>query len=104
MNLLTVENLKIHFPVKSGGMFSAEKSVVRAVDGVSFNLKKGTTLGIVGESGCGKSTLVRGIMGLNQVTEGSIELSGKNLLQLNKKEQSDPGKFKRVAKKERGAN
>lgn len=73
MSFLKVEDVKIHFPIGKG-------KVVKAVDGVSFELKKGGILGIVGESGCGKSTLARGIMRLNQVREGKISLLGRDIL------------------------
>ena len=53
--LLTVKDLKMHFPFAEGGLFSRKKGAIRAVDGISFSVKKGETLGLVGESGCGKS-------------------------------------------------
>ena len=71
MPLLTVDNLTKHYPVR-GGMFSGEKRIVRAVDGVSLALEKGETLGLVGESGCGKSTLARCVAGLEKPTAGRI--------------------------------
>lgn len=76
--LLNVKNLKKHFPVRSG--------LLHAVDDVSFILKKGETLGIVGESGCGKSTLARVILGLLDATSGSIKFEGGEITQLNKRE------------------
>ena len=67
--LLEVENLVKHFPV-GGGMFSARSGVVRAVDGVSFTIRRGETLGLVGESGCGKTTTGRCILQLERPTSG----------------------------------
>lgn len=76
---LVVDNLKVQFPVKvEGGLFGKTKQL-RAVDGVSFNLKPGETLGIVGESGCGKSTLARGVLRLVDPSAGSVSWIGKPL-------------------------
>lgn len=70
--LLTVQDLKVHFPV-GGGWFS-RRSMVRAVDGVSFELRRGSTFGIVGESGSGKSTTALAVMRLAPITAGRIQL------------------------------
>ena len=70
-NLLTVKDLEVHFPYKES-YFSLKKKFVYAVDGVSFVLKKGETLGVVGESGCGKTTLGLAIINLLLPTAGSI--------------------------------
>jgi oligopeptide transport system ATP-binding protein len=75
--LLSVRDLRVHFPV-TGAMF-AEKRVVKAVDGVSFDLYPGETLGIVGESGCGKSTLGRAVLKLLPATAGTVAWLGKDL-------------------------
>lgn len=75
MTILSVNNLKKHYPVK--GLFK-DKIFVKALDGVSFEVKKNETLAIVGESGCGKSTLAKTLMGLEEATEGEIFFSGKN--------------------------
>ncbi|MCO7175302.1 ABC transporter ATP-binding protein [Sporolactobacillus kofuensis] len=83
--LLQVENLKKYYPIKSGG-FGKVSETVRAVDGVSFSVQEGETLGIVGESGCGKSTTGRMIMRLIEPTEGKIVFNGKNLMDLSKGE------------------
>ena len=69
--LLSVQDLQVHYPVKIRNKgFFAQKRVVRAVDGVSFDVYEGETLGIVGESGCGKSTTGRAIVRLNRPTGG----------------------------------
>ncbi len=70
--ILQVENLKVHFPVTQGIVIKKEVGRVRAVDGVSFTLKRGETLGLVGESGCGKSTTGLAILRMLPVTEGRI--------------------------------
>ena len=82
MSLLEVKNLKVHFPVK-GGMFSGGRETVKAVDGVSFQIAAGETLGLVGESGCGKSTLGRAILRLAEPTAGEIFLDGKDITRLS---------------------
>lgn len=76
--VLSVKDLTRHFPVR-GQLLRRNPKVVRALDGVSFDLKKGETLGIVGESGCGKSTLARTIVGLDRPTSGTVELRGVNV-------------------------
>ena len=75
-NILEVRDLKVWFPVKKG-IFSRTSGYVKAVDGVSFELHRGETLGVVGESGSGKSTVARVITGLQKPTEGSFELTGR---------------------------
>ncbi|HEY0839550.1 MAG TPA: oligopeptide/dipeptide ABC transporter ATP-binding protein [Vulgatibacter sp.] len=80
--LVRVEDLKVHFPVHSGGLFTRQTGAVRAVDGVSFDVARGETLGLVGESGCGKSTTGRALMRLVDATSGRIELGGEDLLAL----------------------
>src|ERR1700731_1028532 len=69
--LVKVENLKKHFPIK-GGLLGKNVGEVKAVDGVSFYIKKGETLGLVGESGCGKTTTGRAILQLYKPTEGEV--------------------------------
>lgn len=80
--LLQVENLVMHFPV-GGGMFSKPAGVVKAVDGVSFAVRKGETLGLVGESGCGKTTTGRCILQLERPTSGRILFEGIDLMTLD---------------------
>jgi peptide/nickel transport system ATP-binding protein len=70
-NMLEVRDLKMHFPIRSG-LFSQVEGYVKAVDGVSFDIKKGETLGLVGESGCGKSTIGRSIVRAYDVTGGQM--------------------------------
>ncbi|QUY18844.1 ATP-binding cassette domain-containing protein [Treponema vincentii] len=77
--LLTVKDLKMHFPFAEGGLFSRKKGAIRAVDGISFSVKKGETLGLVGESGCGKSTAARAIAQLYTPTSGSVLFKGMEL-------------------------
>jgi peptide/nickel transport system ATP-binding protein len=88
MSLLEIHDLKKHFPV-GGGLFSRQKDVVKAVDGVNLTVEEGETLGIVGESGCGKSTLGRTILRLIEPTSGEIYFQGKNLLGLSPRELRD---------------
>ena len=85
MALLEVENLKKYFPVKKG-VLSRTVGEVRAVDGVSLTIKRGETLGLVGESGCGKTTVGRSILRLIEPTAGRVNFNGKNLLELNSEE------------------
>ncbi len=68
--LLQVKGLKMHFPVKAGGLLNPKTNLVRAVDGVSFEVNKGEAFGLVGESGCGKTTIGRCILKLEQPTDG----------------------------------
>ena len=75
-NILEVRDLKVWFPVKKG-IFARTSGYVKAVDGVSFDLHRGETLGVVGESGSGKSTIARVITGLQEPTEGSCRLNGR---------------------------
>lgn len=83
--LLQVENLKKYYPI-NGGKFGSVSETVRAVDGVSFTVNEGETLGIVGESGCGKSTTGRMIMRLIEPTEGKIIFQNRNIMELTKRE------------------
>lgn len=76
--LLEIQNLEKHFPIK-GGVFKRTQSWVKAVDGVSFKLQRGKTLGLVGESGCGKTTLGRTIIRLLEPTQGKIIYGGKDI-------------------------
>jgi len=83
--ILSFEDLKVYYPQESNSVVSlfglGEKRFVKAVDDVSVRLSKGRTLGVVGESGCGKSTLVKGIIGLEPVTDGNVEFLGIDVTQ-----------------------
>jgi oligopeptide/dipeptide ABC transporter ATP-binding protein len=76
--ILAVEGLKKHYPVR-GGVLSRKIGDVRALDGVSFTVRKGETMGLVGESGCGKSTLARALLRLEDPTEGTVLFEGNDL-------------------------
>jgi len=78
--LLEVTDLVKHFPIKSGVFIDREVARVRAVDGVSFTLHEGETLGLVGESGCGKSTVCRAILQLVTPTSGSVRFAGQEMV------------------------
>ena len=84
--VLKVEDMKIHFPISvKGGLFGKTKPL-KAVDGVSFDLKPGETLGVVGESGCGKSTLARGVLNLIPPTDGTVAWLGRDISKAGRKE------------------
>jgi oligopeptide transport system ATP-binding protein len=84
--LLRVDDLKVHFPVKTGAMFRKKVGAVHAVDGVSLTLARGETLGLVGESGCGKSTTGLAIMRMLAPTAGRIEFEGQDITSYGKKQ------------------
>jgi oligopeptide transport system ATP-binding protein len=81
--LVNVQDLKMYFPVTAGLIFQRKIADVKAVDGLSFDVKKGETLGLVGESGCGKSTTGRAILQLYKPTAGSVNFGGTELTHLN---------------------
>jgi oligopeptide/dipeptide ABC transporter ATP-binding protein len=81
--VITVEGLKKHFPVKKG-LLRRTAGHVYAVDGVSFSVNEGETLGLVGESGCGKSTVARTVLRLVEPTSGTIQLNGQDITRLGK--------------------
>ncbi len=81
-NLLTVQALKMHFPLTQGIIFQRQVGAVRAVDGIDFFVERGETLGLVGESGCGKSTTGRAILQLYKPTSGSVKFDGTELTTL----------------------
>jgi peptide/nickel transport system ATP-binding protein len=82
--LLVVEDLKKHFPVTRGIIFQKQIAAVKAVDGVSFTVREGETLGVVGESGCGKSTMARCVMRLLDPTGGRIVFEGRDITHLSR--------------------
>ncbi len=88
--LLEVKDLAVHFPIRTGSLLSGRRSAsLKAVDGVSFSLQPGETLGIVGESGCGKSTLGRAVLRLIEPTSGNITWLGRDFLSLDRKSLRD---------------
>jgi len=83
--LITVRNLKMHFPVTEGALLARVIGQVKAVDDVSFTIRRGETLGLVGESGCGKTTTGRCILQLEHATAGEIIYDGRSLIGLDRK-------------------
>jgi oligopeptide transport system ATP-binding protein len=81
--LLSVRNLKVHFPIKRGFLVQREVARVRAVDGVSFDIYPGETLGLVGESGSGKTTAAKAVIQLNNPGSGSVKFEGQELIGLS---------------------
>ena len=81
--ILKVQDLEMHFPIEEGILFTREVARVRAVNGVSFHLQPGETLGLVGESGCGKSTTARAVLQLHRPTAGKVLFQGEDLTQLS---------------------
>jgi oligopeptide transport system ATP-binding protein len=89
-NLISIQNLEVHYRT-GGGLFTPAKKV-QAVDGVSLEIKKGETLGLVGESGCGKSTLGKAILRLTEPTGGRVMYNGRNLASLSNSEMREQRK------------
>jgi peptide/nickel transport system ATP-binding protein len=87
MALLEVKDLKVHFPIH-GGIFGRVVGYVKAVDGVSFTIEAGQTVGLVGESGSGKSTIGKTILGLTRITDGHILFDGKDITKSVRKNRS----------------
>ncbi len=77
-NLVEVDDLKVHFPIRAG-IFKSVRGTVKAVDGVTFEVRRGETLGLVGESGCGKSTIGRAMIRLREPTSGTVRFDGVDL-------------------------
>ena len=87
--IVEVSGLKVYFPVKSGIVFRRQVAEVKAVDDISFTIKRGETLGLVGESGCGKTTTGRAILQLYRATDGDIMFEGRRLNDLKGKDLTD---------------
>src|SRR5205823_11374183 len=85
-NLVEVENLRVWFPIKSGIVLDRHIGDIRAVDDVSLQIRRGETLGLVGESGCGKSTVGRTILRLYKPTSGRILFDGRDISNLGEGE------------------
>lgn len=86
---LQVRDLKVHFPVRTGGLIIGDYTPLKAVDGISFDLMAGETLGVVGESGCGKSTLGRAVLQLVPAAAGAVSWLGTDLTKKTKSELKD---------------
>ncbi|MFI6758567.1 ABC transporter ATP-binding protein [Micromonospora sp. NPDC050417] len=80
--VLRTQNLVKHFPITRGIVFQSQIGAVRAVDGINLELRRGETLGVVGESGCGKSTLAKLLVGLEKPTSGTIDVRGQDMTRL----------------------
>jgi oligopeptide transport system ATP-binding protein len=78
-NLVEVENLKVYFPIRSGIVMDRHVGDIKAVDDVTLEIRRGETLGLVGESGCGKSTIGRAILRLYKPTAGRIRFDGQEI-------------------------
>jgi oligopeptide transport system ATP-binding protein len=83
--LLRLDDVVKHYPVRAGVLIKREVASVKAVDGVSLELRRGETLGLVGETGCGKSTLARCVAGLHPVTSGRVTFDGKDITNLSRR-------------------
>ena len=84
--ILSVRNLQKHFPTKRGGLFNAQRGVVKAVDGLNLDVYPGETVGLVGESGCGKTTAGRTILRLYEPTAGQVIFEGTDITEISRKE------------------
>ena len=82
--LLDVKDLKMHFPIETGFLFRRQVGAIRAVDGIDFSIRRGETMGLVGESGCGKSTTARAIAQLHKPTAGEVLFNGQDLCSVSK--------------------
>ena len=87
-NIVEVDDLKVHFPIRAG-IFQRTSGTVKAVDGVDFEVRRGETLGLVGESGCGKSTIGRAMIRLREPTSGTVQFDGIDLAGLSRRTTAD---------------
>ena len=87
-NILEVRDLKTYFPIKSG-LFSRVTGYVKAVDGISFSIPRGTTMGLVGESGCGKTTVGRTLLRLTPKTSGQVLFNGEDIHKVDAKRMNE---------------
>src|SRR5450756_2556753 len=85
--LVEVQDLRVYFPITKGVLIQRHSGDIKAVDGISFNVKRGETLGLVGESGCGKSTTGKAIMQLPRPTSGEVVFEGRDMAKLSGEEQ-----------------
>ena len=85
-SLISINDLRVHFPVGARRLFGSPRQVVKAVDGISLDIRQGETMGLVGESGCGKTTLGRAILRLIDPTSGEIIFRGRDLANLSNTE------------------
>ncbi len=92
--ILRVEDLAVHFPINKGTLFPRQVAAVKAVDGISFSVRRGETLGLVGESGCGKSTTGMAVLGLSPITHGRALFNGEDISQYSA---ADTHRFRRCA-------
>ncbi|MBN2552789.1 MAG: ATP-binding cassette domain-containing protein [Spirochaetales bacterium] len=84
--LVQVKNLKMHFPIEEGLLFRRQVGAIRAVDGINFSIRRGETMGLVGESGCGKSTTARCIAQLYKPTDGEVLFEGADLCKASRQQ------------------
>src|SRR5258708_24995170 len=94
--LISIRDLKVHFPLAGRSLFSRSQQVVKAVDGVTLDILAGETLGLVGESGCGKTTLGRAILRLTEPTSGEILFRGKDLAHLSNAEMRQQRRYLQI--------
>src|SRR5499427_7732121 len=85
-SMISLKDLKVHFPIAGAGLFRRSRAIVKAVDGVSFDIQPGETMGLVGESGCGKTTLGRAILRLVEPTSGQVWFHKEDLAQLSSRQ------------------